>query len=101
MMIIKKVNSEAPEKWTIFEPQLLKFTQNIISLSQKNCFFKIIYSFIYEQHWERDRDLGRGRSRLLAGNPMWDSILDPGITTWTDGSCSTDEPPRRPDIQNF
>ena len=26
---------------------------------------------------ERGRDLGRGRSRLSAGNPMWDSV--PGL----------------------
>ena len=27
----------------------------------------------------RGRDIGRGRSRLLARCPMWDSIPDPGI----------------------
>ena len=32
-----------------------------------------IYSFIHERHRERGRDLGRGRSRLLTGSPMWDS----------------------------
>ena len=26
---------------------------------------------------ERGRDTGRGRSRLHAGSPMWDSILGP------------------------
>ena len=28
-----------------------------------------------ERERERSRDTGRGRSRLTAGNPMWDSIL--------------------------
>ena len=27
---------------------------------------------------ERGKDIDRGRSRLLTGNPMWDSIPDPG-----------------------
>ena len=26
-------------------------------------------------HRERGRDIGRGKSRLYAGNPMWDLIL--------------------------
>ena len=29
---------------------------------------------------ERGRDMGRGRSRLLAGSLMWDSIPNPEIT---------------------
>ncbi|XP_022277081.1 protein C1orf43 homolog isoform X2 [Canis lupus baileyi] len=40
-------------------------------------FFKIL--FIHKRHRERGRDIGRGRSRLPAGSPMWDLILDPGI----------------------
>ena len=39
-------------------------------------FFKNIY-FIHERHRERGWDTGRGRSRLPAGNPMWDSIPGP------------------------
>ena len=41
--------------------------------------FLRIYLLIHERHRERGRDIGRGRSRLLAGSPMWDLILDPGI----------------------
>ena len=33
--------------------------------------------FIHERHTERDRDIGRGRSRLHAQSPMWDSIPGP------------------------
>ena len=33
---------------------------------------------------ERGRDIGRGRSRLHAGSPMWDSIL--GLDPRTPGS---------------
>ena len=29
-----------------------------------------------DTHREKRRDTGRGRSRLLAGSPMWDSIPD-------------------------
>ena len=37
-------------------------------------FFLRFYLFIHERHQERGRDTGRGRSRLHAGSPMWDSI---------------------------
>ena len=51
---------------------------------------------------ERGRDTGRGKSRLHAGGPMWDSIL--GLDPGTPGPCpglkagrrSTAETPRRP-----
>ena len=45
---------------------------------------------------ERGRDIGRGRSKLPMGSPMWDSIPGPRITTWAKGRCSTTEPPRHP-----
>ena len=53
---------------------------------KENCFFLRFYVFIHERHraggrdTESGRDTGRGRSRLHAGSPMWDSILglDPG-----------------------
>ena len=38
-------------------------------------FFLIFYLFIHGRHRERGRDTGRGRSRLHAGSPTWDSIL--------------------------
>ena len=43
-------------------------------------FFKdFIYSFMryIETERERGRDTGRGRSRLLAGSPTWDSTPGP------------------------
>ena len=36
---------------------------------------------------ERGRDTGRGRSRLLAGSPMWDSILVSEIKPWAAGGA--------------
>ena len=36
----------------------------------------------------RGRDTGRGRSRLHAGSPMWDSIPGPqDHTTWAEGGA--------------
>ena len=53
---------------------MVKSKQNLSLLF----FFLKIYLFIDERHREWARDTGRGRSRLPAGSPMWDSILDPG-----------------------
>ena len=50
----------------------IKFCEEI----GEDFFFKI-YLFIHGRHRERGRDTGRGRSRLLAGSPMWDSIPGP------------------------
>ena len=36
-----------------------------------------IYLFMRDTERERGRDAGRGRSRLPAGSPMWDSIPGP------------------------
>ena len=41
-------------------------------------FFKDFYLFIHERNTERDRDLNRGRRRLLMGSRLWD-LIDP----WT------------------
>ena len=38
---------------------------------------KRFYLFIHERHGERGRDIGRGRSRLLVGSPMQNSIPGP------------------------
>ena len=35
------------------------------------------YLFTHERHTKRGRDTGRGRSRLHARSPTWDSILGP------------------------
>ena len=40
----------------------------------------------------RGRDIGKERSRLNAGSPMWDSR----ITPWAEGRHSTAEPTRHP-----
>uniref|UniRef100_A0A8C0MV96 Serine/threonine-protein kinase OSR1 n=1 Tax=Canis lupus familiaris TaxID=9615 RepID=A0A8C0MV96_CANLF len=40
-------------------------------------FFLRFYLFIHERHRERGRDIGRERSRIHAGSPMWNSI--PGL----------------------
>ena len=35
------------------------------------------FLFIYKRHTERGRDIGRGKRRLPAKSPMWDSIPGP------------------------
>ena len=50
---------------------------------------------------QRGRDIGRGRSRLHAGSPMWDSIPDSRITSRAEGRCQTAEPPRDPPAHIF
>ena len=40
-------------------------------------FFKKNILSIYSWERQRGRDVGRGRSRLFAGSPMWDSISGP------------------------
>ena len=39
--------------------------------------FKKDFIYSWETQREIGRDTGRGRSRLHAGSPMWDSILEP------------------------
>ena len=46
-------------------------------------FFLFFKDFIYSFMTERGRDTGRGRSRLHAGSPTWDSI--PGLQDHTRG----------------
>ena len=44
----------------------------------KKNFFKILFFYSWETQRERQRhNTGRGRSRLHAGSPMWDSIPGP------------------------
>ena len=40
-------------------------------------FFKILFIDSLETHREKGRDIGRGRSKLPAGSPMWDSGIMP------------------------
>ena len=39
--------------------------------------YDFIYLFMKDTHTHRGKDTGRGRSRLHAGTPMWDSIPGP------------------------
>ena len=55
-------------------------------------FFLRFYLFIHERHRNRGRDIRRGRSRLPAGNLMWDSIPGPQDHTQAEGRCSATEP---------
>ena len=55
----------------------IKWFFDIYFLNCKMVFLKILYLFIHETHTHRGRDTGRGRSRLHAGSPMWDSIPGP------------------------
>ena len=40
-----------------------------LSLFVKDC------TYLFKRDTEGEGDIGRGRSRLSVGNPMWDSIL--------------------------
>ena len=57
---------------------------------------RFIYLFMRDTDRERGRDIERGRSRLLAGSLMRDSIPDLGIMTWAKGRLPTTELPRHP-----
>ena len=46
----------------------------------ENLYFFFFKFYLFMRDTERDRDTGRGRSRLPAGTPMWDLILDTGIS---------------------
>ena len=49
--------------------------------SEGSTFFLFVflrfYLFTHERHRDRGRNIGRGRSRLLVGSPMWDSTPGP------------------------
>ena len=40
-----------------------------------------------DTHRDRGRDIGKGRSRLHAGSPMWDLIQVSRIRLWTEGGA--------------
>ena len=61
--------------WLRFRRLRTKWLTNIPTFYFIYLFLKIL--FILERHTERGRDIGRGRSRLPVGIPMWDSI--PGL----------------------
>ena len=55
-------------------------TLGVEPIGKEFFYFYLICSkilFIHERERERSRDIGRGRSRLTAGTPMWDLILGP------------------------
>ena len=59
---------------------LSKKKKDYIDFKGKTLFYSLkkrLYLFIHETQKERGRDLGRGRSRLLAGSPMQDCIPGP------------------------
>ena len=63
-------------------------------------FFKdFIYLFMRDIHRERGRDTGRGRSRLHAWSPMWDSI--PGLQDYTLGLKADAQPLSHPGVPHF
>ena len=54
----------------------------VVPLTTFNCFLynifkKILFIYLWETHRERDRNIGRGRSRLPAGSLMQDLIPGP------------------------
>ena len=58
-------------------------------------FFKIL--FIYSKDTQREgRDIGRGRSRLLAGAQCGTRSQNSRIMPWAKVRCWTTEPPRHP-----
>ena len=87
-MLLKKIQIQL---WPRAKKGTLEFTISYFRGSFQLCFYTFykeksvfnqtiflkIYVFIHERHKERERGrgIGRGRGRLLAGSPMWDSIL--------------------------
>ena len=60
-------------EWERVEMKPIEEERSRIQVWMCPVFFKdFIYLFIHERHTERGRDIGRGRSRLLAGSPMQD-----------------------------
>ena len=57
-------------------------------------FFLKIYLFINERHRETQAETQAEGEAGPRKSLMWDSIPDPRITTWAEGSHPTTEPPR-------
>ena len=49
------------------------------SLSNKVFFFFNDFIYLFMRDAQREVEIGRGRSSLLTGSPMWDSITDSRI----------------------
>ena len=75
--------AEKPSQEYDGETYVEAITSAMSQTTTKYFFLKIYALFIHERHRlrERGRDIGRGRSRLLSGSPIRNSIADPGIMT--------------------
>ena len=72
----------------------LRLIQVVAHMRTSSFFLDFIYLFMRDTERYRGRDTGRGRSRLHAGSPMWDSIPGPGDHNLSQGRCSITEPSR-------
>ena len=72
---------------TISKAEFLSLAPQVSNKCSIFCtfFFKIL--FICDRHTERGRDTGRGRCRLHAGSPTWDSIPVSRIIPWVKGGA--------------
>ena len=65
----------------MFDPVIMHMlVYSFLPFSLANFFFfflKILFIYLFMRHTEKGRDTGRGRSRLLAGSPMWNLIPGP------------------------
>ena len=64
-------------------------------------FFLRFYLFMIDIERERGRDTGRGRSRLHARSPMWDSIPKTLDHTLNGRQTLNPEPPRHPKMMRL
>ena len=62
---------------TTYNPEMFYYKLEYLSRVIRISYFlkDFIYLLMTNTERKRGRDTGRGRSRLLAGSPMWDSIL--------------------------
>ena len=60
--------------------------------------FIIFKDFIYSWETQREAETGRGRSRLHAGSPMWNSIWVSRITPWAEGGAKLLSHPGCPEL---
>ena len=67
------------ERWLLnlnFGVYIAKLNYRKKSRKNKNNFFKD-FIYLFMRNRERGRDIGRRRSRIPVGSPMWDSIPRP------------------------
>ena len=73
-VLLHKFGIELWLSWYWYCPSLLSFCSHLSDINSR--FLKKIL-FILERHTERGRDIGRGKSKLPEGSPLWDSIPGP------------------------